>query len=92
LKKGIVFSSYYFTLAGNYCPPIKMFLELKLEILAEWPKGNPQNPSEVRGSAMYIVAGVFASIATATLAARVYSRLWIRRYFGPDDALIVIAC
>jgi hypothetical protein len=92
LKKGIVFSSYYFTLAGNYCLPIKMFLELKLDILQEWPVGNPQNPSEKRGSAMYIVAGVFASIATAALAARIYSRLWIRRYLGPDDALIVIAC
>lgn len=92
LEKRIVFSNYYLDLADECRPPIKMFLELRLDILEQWPEGDYENPSEKRRPAMYIVAGVFASIATATVAARVYSRLWIRRYFGPDDALIVIAC
>lgn len=68
-----------------------MFRDLTLEAVAQWPPGNYQIPSEQRGPAIYYVAGVFLSIATASLAARMYSRLWIRRYFGPDDALILFA-
>lgn len=68
-----------------------MFRELTLEVIALWPPGNYQHPSELRGSGLYIVAAIFCTIATATLFARMYSRIWIRRYFGPDDALIIFA-
>ncbi|KIW04363.1 uncharacterized protein PV09_04647 [Verruconis gallopava] len=67
-----------------------MFRSDALTIISHWPPGNFVDP-KTRGDALYVVTGVFLSISTISLSARMYSRIWIRRYFGPDDGLILFA-
>jgi hypothetical protein len=67
-----------------------MFRKLSLDVLSLWPPANFVDP-ETRGSELYVVTAVFLTIATLSLGARLYSRIWIRRYFGPDDGLLIFA-
>lgn len=67
-----------------------MFRDLTLDVIALWPPGNYDTPT-TRGNGLYVVTAIFLLIATVSLSARLYSRIWIRRFFGPDDALILFA-
>lgn len=60
------------------------------ELVAEWPKPNFIDP-EVRGPALYIINGTFFGLATLAISIRIYARIFVRRWFGLDDALIVLA-
>ena len=40
---------------------------------------------------MHTVSAVLLFLATSAVLGRIYSRIFIRRWFGPDDALVVIA-
>src|ERR1700753_1703687 len=60
------------------------------EVVAQWPKPNYVNP-ETRGPVLYIVNGTFFFLASVVVVTRLYSRIFIRRWFGLDDALILVA-
>jgi len=63
---------------------------IPIEVIATWPAPNYINPVR-RGPELWIVSCIFLSIATLCVGARLYSRIFIRRWFGADDALIIIA-
>jgi hypothetical protein len=65
-----------------------MFRNFSLDVIIHWPPANYVDPV-TRGPVLYVITGIFLSIATLCLSAWLYSRIWIRRYFGPDDALIL---
>jgi len=60
------------------------------EVLATWPTPNYVDPV-TRGSALYIVNGIWLFLATVAVTLRLYTRIWIRNWFGLDDAFILLA-
>jgi hypothetical protein len=60
-----------------------------LDVLLSWPLPNYVNPIK-RGPEAYAVGNVFFGLATVALAIRLYARLFIRKWFGLDDFLIVL--
>jgi hypothetical protein len=60
------------------------------ELVAGWPKPNYINP-ETRGPSLYIVNSMFFGLATVAIAIRLYARIFVRRWFGFDDALVILA-
>jgi len=65
----------------HYIPP---------EVMLTWPKPNYKNP-QTHGPALWVITSIFLFISTITVGGRLYSRVFVRRWFGPDDWLIVIA-
>jgi len=63
---------------------------IPLSKLLSWPRPNRINP-ETRGLAVHTVSAILLFLATSAVLGRIYSRIFIRRWFGPDDALVVIA-
>lgn len=61
-----------------------------LDVLLSWPLPNYVNPI-TRGSEAYAIGTIFFGFATVALAIRLYARLFIRKWFGLDDFLIVLA-
>ena len=57
---------------------------------ATWPAPNYVNP-QTRGPQLWIVSSIFLSIATLCVAFRLYTRIHVRSWFGPDDGLVLIA-
>ena len=60
------------------------------DILASWPHRDRVNP-ETRGPELLIVSSIFLCLATGAVIGRLYARLFIRRWVGLDDMLIVFA-
>lgn len=61
-----------------------------IDILLHWPVPNWKDPPTT-GNTFYYVTSIFLALATTAVGARVYSRLFIRRFFGWDDALLLAA-
>jgi len=59
-------------------------------IYQAWPAPNYVDPP-TRGPAILIVGASFLALATLTVGIRLYNRIFIRRWLGPDDGLVVIA-
>ena len=60
------------------------------DVLLSWPTPNYDNPV-TRGPALVIVNSIFISLAIITVAARIYTRIVIKRWFGIDDVFILLA-
>jgi hypothetical protein len=60
------------------------------EVLASWPAPNYVDPV-TRGNALYIVNSIWLCFATIAVTLRVYTRIWIRNWFGLDDAFVLFA-
>lgn len=60
------------------------------DVLLSWPTPNYDDPV-TRGPALVIVNSIFISLATITVAARIYTRIVIKRWFGIDDVFILLA-
>jgi hypothetical protein len=60
------------------------------DVLIKWPIPNYVNP-ETRGNALVIVNYIFISIAVITVLLRLYTRTFIKRWFGLDDIFIIVA-
>ncbi|KAE9971827.1 hypothetical protein EG328_005358 [Venturia inaequalis] len=60
------------------------------EVVAKWPKPNFIDP-ETRGPTLYIINGTFFGLATLAISVRLYARIFVRRWVGLDDFLIVLA-
>jgi len=61
-----------------------------LQEIASWPKPNYKNPI-TRSKQTLGVGGAFLGLSTLAVIARLYARIVIRRWFGLDDACIVVA-
>ena len=60
------------------------------QVVATWPKPNLIDPVR-RGPELYIVNSIFFSLTTLVLMIRLYTRIFVRRWVGLDDALIITA-
>ena len=59
-------------------------------IFATWLAPNFIDPM-TRSLILYIVTGIFFGVATIAIFTRLYSRIFIRKWFGTDDAFILFA-
>jgi hypothetical protein len=59
-------------------------------VLATFPKPNYVNP-ETHGPALLIVNSAFLGLATIAIVLRIYTRLFVRKFFGWDDTFIILA-
>jgi hypothetical protein len=67
-----------------------LMLDISPSAVASWPTPNYINP-ETRGPELWIVSGIFFFVATVSVWTRLYSRCFIRHWFGLDDWLILVA-
>jgi hypothetical protein len=58
-------------------------------ILFTWPAPNYVDPV-TRGPVLYIVNGIFFGLATIAIWTRFYARVFVRKWFGLDDAFIML--
>jgi hypothetical protein len=67
-----------------------MYSIIPTSVLRTWPVPNYVDPP-TRGPEFYIVCGIFLGLAMLAMLTRLYARLFIRRWFGLDDALIIVS-
>jgi hypothetical protein len=60
------------------------------DVLASWPPSNYVNPARY-DLGITIVSPVLLAVATLFVAVRLYARIFVRRWFGPDDLLVLIS-
>lgn len=61
-----------------------------VSVILSWPTPNYHDPV-TRGPALVIINSIFVTIATLTVAARLYTRIVIKHWFGVDDFFIILA-
>lgn len=59
-------------------------------VILSWPTPNYDDPV-TRGPALVIVNAIFISLTFLIVAARLYTRIVIKRWFGVDDVFILLA-
>jgi hypothetical protein len=59
-------------------------------LILDWPNPNYVDPV-VRPPFLYPINAIFFALATSAIVLRLYTRLFIRKWFGPDDVFIIIA-
>jgi hypothetical protein len=60
------------------------------EVVLAWPTPNYDDPV-TRGSALMLVNAIFIGLVLITVFARLWTRLFITRWFGLDDVFVVLA-
>ena len=55
-----------------------------------WPHANYVDPP-TRGPELFIFTAIFLFLATVAVGIRLYTRIVIRRWFGVDDAFIILS-
>jgi hypothetical protein len=60
------------------------------EVLLSWPTPNYDDPV-TRGYALVVVNSIFITLVVIVVSLRLYTRLWIKRWFGSDDLFIILA-
>jgi len=55
-----------------------------------WPAPNYAHPVR-RGPELYIISSFFLLLAVMAVGVRLYTRIMVRRWVGPDDGLVIIA-
>jgi hypothetical protein len=63
---------------------------IPFDVLASWPTPNYTNP-DIHDVGFHILSPLLLSISTLCVGARLYGRIFVRRWFGPDDILIILA-
>ena len=61
-----------------------------LSVMLHWPTPNYIDP-ETQGPSLIIVNSVFMTLVVLAVAARFYSRVFIRKLVGVDDIMMVFA-
>jgi hypothetical protein len=64
--------------------------DFTLDVLLSYPTPNYENPV-TRGPELYILNSIFFAVMLFCVAVRLYSRVFIRRWFGWDDCFLVLA-
>jgi len=67
-----------------------MWITVPPSELLTWPTPNLLHP-ERRGPQLIIFTSVFLSAAVFATSVRLYTRIFVRRFFGVDDGLLVVA-
>ncbi|EKG21253.1 hypothetical protein MPH_01396 [Macrophomina phaseolina MS6] len=67
-----------------------MVRDIPLSVLFSFPTPNYVDPV-TRGPALIIVNAIFLSLCTIALLLRLYTRVFIKRWFGSDDVFIILA-
>lgn len=67
-----------------------MVREIPLAVLFTWPQPNYVDPV-TRGPALIIINIIFVSLCTILLFLRLYTRIFVKRWFGSDDVFIILA-
>ena len=60
------------------------------EIVTGWQTPNYVNPI-TRGPELWIVIGIFLFLASLAVGVRLYTRIFVRHWFGFDDALLIFS-
>ncbi|KAF2668637.1 hypothetical protein BT63DRAFT_456279 [Microthyrium microscopicum] len=68
-----------------------MVFTLPLNVIANWPKPNYDNPVTRSHFELWFLPGIFLFAATTCVFARLWVRVYVRRWFGVDDLCILIA-
>lgn len=61
-----------------------------LAVASHWPVPNYADPV-TRGPELWILTAIFLFAATCCVAVRLYWRIFLRRWLGLDDLLVVLA-
>jgi hypothetical protein len=61
-----------------------------LEVQLSWPRPNYKNPT-TRGNAAGIVIVTTTAMTLVVVALRVYTRVWVQRWYGYDDFFVALA-
>jgi hypothetical protein len=61
---------------------------IDITVYESWPQPNYVNPV-TRGPTLYIINSLFFFLATAAVFIRMYTRIFVRKWFGIDDATIL---
>ena len=77
------------SLLADNATSFKMWLTIPANVILSWPRRNEINP-ERRGPEVYAVSGLFLSLAVICVTARLYTRIFIRKFFGLDDGLVLL--
>lgn len=64
--------------------------DIPIQVIAHFPLPNYKHP-KTRGSALLYINGILLGITVAMVLVRVYTRVFIKRWMGVDDWLIIIA-
>lgn len=64
--------------------------EIPLEVLINFPTPNYTNP-QTQGQALIIVNAIFIFFVTVFVVLRLYTRIYLKRWFGTDDVFIILA-
>lgn len=64
--------------------------EIPLDVFLSFPLPNYKNPP-TRGPALTIVNAILIALVIIAVLLRLYTRLFIKRWFGSDDVFIVFA-
>ncbi|KAJ9657700.1 hypothetical protein H2201_008106 [Coniosporium apollinis] len=64
--------------------------DIPIDVYLSFPLPNYDDP-QTRGPALVIVNSIFISLVVIAVALRVYTRVYIKRWFGSDDYLICAA-
>ncbi|KAF2738484.1 hypothetical protein EJ04DRAFT_549959 [Polyplosphaeria fusca] len=63
---------------------------IPIEVILSWPAPNYTDPV-TRGNALIIVNAIFISLVIIVVTLRLYTRMFIKRWFGSDDICIILA-
>lgn len=64
--------------------------QIPIDKLLSFPIPNYKDP-ETQGSALLTVNAVFLALVTTFVVLRIYTRVYLKRWFGLDDVFIIIA-
>ncbi|KIW06026.1 uncharacterized protein PV09_03205 [Verruconis gallopava] len=69
---------------------IRSIFQYTPAVLASYPPPNYVNPAK-RGPLLYILNSIFFTCMITCVTLRFYARLFVRKWFGPDDVFILCA-
>lgn len=64
--------------------------DIPIDVYLSFPSPNFDDP-QTRGPALVIVNSIFISLVIIAVALRIYTRVYIKRWFGSDDYFICAA-
>jgi hypothetical protein len=66
-------------------------LDIPIKAMLHWPVPNWQNPKTRTNLELYLASSILLALSVACVLARMYSRIFVRRYVGLDDMFILLA-
>jgi hypothetical protein len=70
--------------------PLAAMIIPPTDVILSWPPANYDHP-ETRAVAFLVVNSLFLALSVAAVLLRLYARIFVVRWFGIDDVLIIVA-